>query len=94
MRTPQPSDAHRCLWRPTSAPSTLTHGLDAIYSIVDLTTPDPNSPRDLGWLLECQLVNADGASADTLRALVTDMRLVGLEPVIFVAQPPVRLTRA
>jgi hypothetical protein len=28
MRTPRPFDAHRCPWRPTPVPSTLTHGLD------------------------------------------------------------------
>jgi hypothetical protein len=56
-------------------------------AVVRLTTPDPNSRRDLGWLLECELANAGGARADTLRALLTDMRLVGLEPVVFTREP-------
>jgi hypothetical protein len=56
-------------------------------AVVHLTTPDPHSPRDLGWLVECELVNAFAASADTLRELLTDMRLVGLEPVVFTREP-------
>jgi hypothetical protein len=56
-------------------------------AVLHLTTPDPNSPRDLGWLVECELANADGTRADTLRELLTDMRLVGLEPVVFTREP-------
>jgi hypothetical protein len=33
-------------------------------AVVHLTTPDLNSPRDLGWLVECELANAGGAHAD------------------------------
>jgi hypothetical protein len=54
---------------------------------VRLTTPDPHSRRDLGWLLECELANAGGARADSLRELLTDIRLVGLEPVVFTREP-------
>jgi hypothetical protein len=53
---------------------------------VRLTTPDRNSRRDLGWLLECELANG-AAGADTVRELLTDMRLVGLEPVVFTRAP-------
>jgi hypothetical protein len=56
-------------------------------AVVHLTTPDLNSPRDLGWLVECELANAGGAHADRLRELLTDMRLVGLEPVVFTREP-------
>jgi hypothetical protein len=56
-------------------------------AVVHLTTPDPNSRRDLGWLLECELAIAGAARADTLRELLTDMRLVGLEPVVFTREP-------
>jgi len=52
-------------------------------AVVHLTTPDPNALRDLGWLVECELSSAGVAPADTLRELLTDMRLVGLEPVVF-----------
>jgi hypothetical protein len=56
-------------------------------AVVHLTTPDPSSPRDLGWVVECELANAGGVHADTLRELLTDMRLVGLEPVVFTREP-------
>jgi hypothetical protein len=56
-------------------------------AVVHLTSPDPKSRRDLGWMLECELASAGGAHADTLRGLITDMRLVGLAPIVFVAQP-------
>jgi hypothetical protein len=56
-------------------------------AVVHLGTPDPSSRRDLGWLLECELDNAGEAHANTLRALLTDMRLVGLEPVVFMREP-------
>jgi hypothetical protein len=56
-------------------------------AVVHLTSPDPSSPRDLGWVLECELANTDGACAVALRELLTDMRLVGLEPVVFTRQP-------
>jgi hypothetical protein len=52
-------------------------------AVVHLTTPGPNARRDLGWLVECELANAGGARADSLSELLTDMRLVGLEPVVF-----------
>jgi hypothetical protein len=55
--------------------------------VVHLTTPDLNSPRDLGWLVDCELANAGGACTDTLRELLTDMRLVGLEPVVYTREP-------
>jgi hypothetical protein len=37
-----------------------------------------------GWLLECEFTGADGA-VEGLRPLLTDMRLVGLQPTLFVA---------
>jgi hypothetical protein len=56
-------------------------------AVVHLTTPDPNALRDIGWLVECELSSAGTARADTLRELLTDMRLVGLEPVVFTREP-------
>jgi hypothetical protein len=56
-------------------------------AVVHVTTPDLNSPRDLGWLVECELANTASTRADTLRELLTDMRLVGLEPVVFTRDP-------
>jgi hypothetical protein len=56
-------------------------------AVVHLTSPDPSSPRDLGWVLECELANTDGACAVALRELLTDMRLVVLEPVVFTREP-------
>jgi hypothetical protein len=38
-----------------------------------------------GWLLECEFTDANGAVA-RLRTLLTDMRLVGLQPTVFVAE--------
>ena len=62
------------------------HGVQRT-AVVHLTSPDPNSPRDLKWILKCELTNANGARADALRELLTDMRLVGLEPVVFTREP-------
>jgi hypothetical protein len=56
-------------------------------AVVHLSTPDPSSRRDLGWLLECEVDDGGGAFADTLRGLLTDMRLVGLAPVVFMREP-------
>jgi hypothetical protein len=38
-----------------------------------------------GWLLECEFTVANGA-VGRLRPLLTDMRLVGLRPTVFVAE--------
>jgi hypothetical protein len=38
-----------------------------------------------GWLLECEFSAANGA-VERLRPLLTDMRLVGLQPTVFVAE--------
>ena len=56
-------------------------------AVVHLTTPNPTALRDLGWLVECELASVGAARADTLRELLTDMRLVGLEPVVFTREP-------
>jgi hypothetical protein len=39
-----------------------------------------------GWLLECEFTGANGA-VERLRPLLTDMRLVGLQPTVFVSEP-------
>jgi hypothetical protein len=56
-------------------------------AVVHLTTPDPNTLCDLGWLVECELSSTSIGRADALRDLLTDMRLVGLEPVVFTREP-------
>lgn len=38
-----------------------------------------------GWLLDCEFTGANGAVA-RLRPLLTDMRLVGLQPTVLVAE--------
>jgi hypothetical protein len=38
-----------------------------------------------GWLLECEFTGANG-SVKRLRPLLTDMRLVGLRPTVFVVE--------
>jgi len=38
-----------------------------------------------GWLLECDFTGANGM-VERLRPLLTDMRLVGLQPTVFVAE--------
>ena len=38
-----------------------------------------------GWLLECEFTGANG-TVERLRPLLTDMRLVGLQPTVFVAE--------
>jgi hypothetical protein len=52
-----------------------------------LTTPSVAGPREHGWLLDCELVDAAGPPGDALRELLTDMRLVGFDPTVFTAQP-------
>jgi hypothetical protein len=56
-------------------------------TVVDLTTPGTGGAREHGWLLDCELVDAAGSPSDALRELLTDMRLVGFDSTIFVAQP-------
>ena len=56
-------------------------------TVVDLTTPSMAGPREHGWLLDCELVDAAGPPSDALRELLTDMRLVGFDPTVFTAQP-------
>jgi hypothetical protein len=45
------------------------------------------SETDTGnvWLFECEFTGANGA-VERLRPLLTDMRLVGLQPTVFVAE--------
>jgi hypothetical protein len=38
-------------------------------------------------LLDCELVDVAGPPSDALRALLTDMRLVGFDPTIFMREP-------
>jgi hypothetical protein len=38
-----------------------------------------------GWLLECEFTGANG-TVEFLRPLLTDMRLVGLQPTVFLAE--------
>jgi len=38
-------------------------------------------------LLDCQLADAAGPPHGALRELVTDMRLVGFDPIVLMAQP-------
>jgi hypothetical protein len=38
-----------------------------------------------GWLLECEFTDANG-TVELLRPLLTDMRLVGLRPTVFLAE--------
>jgi hypothetical protein len=38
-----------------------------------------------GWLLECEFTGANG-TVELLRPLLTDMRLVGLQPTVFLAE--------
>ena len=61
-------------------------------TVVDLTTPSTDGPRKHGWLLDCELVDVAGPPSDALRALVTDMRLVGFDPTIFYGTAPAGLT--
>ena len=56
-------------------------------TVVDLTTPSTRGPREHGWLLGCELVDAAGPPSDALRELLTDLRLVGFDPTVFMARP-------
>jgi hypothetical protein len=47
----------------------------------------PELGRASGWLLECEFTEGGSGPAERLRPLLTDMRLVGLQPTIFVAEP-------
>jgi hypothetical protein len=55
-------------------------------TVVRLTTPGADDGCDRGWLLDCEVVDR-GGPPNAFRELLTDMRLVGLHPIIFVAQP-------
>ena len=70
--------------RPPSSPPGL---VIRRTTVVDLTTPSTGGPREHGWLLDCELVDAAGPPSDALRELLTDMRLVGFDPTVFTAQP-------
>jgi hypothetical protein len=61
-------------------------------TVVGLTTAGPDGPREHGWLLDCELVDAACPPSAALRELLTDMRLVGFDPIIFMAQPPAGVT--
>ena len=56
-------------------------------TVVRLTTPSADGRREHGYLLDCELVDTACPPGDTLRELLTDMRLVGFDPIIFMAQP-------
>ena len=56
-------------------------------TLVDLTTPSTAGPREHGWLMDCELVDAAGPPSGALRELLTDMRLVGFDPTVFMARP-------
>jgi hypothetical protein len=52
----------------------------AVVRVVGESRTDAGS----GWLMECQFTGANG-SLEVLRPLLTDMRLVGLQPTVFLA---------
>jgi hypothetical protein len=54
----------------------------AVVGVGGQSSPDTGN----GWLLECELTAANG-SLERLRPLLTDMRLVGLQPTVFVSEP-------
>jgi hypothetical protein len=56
-------------------------------TVVRLTTPRTGDQRDRGWLLDCELVDAECPPDDALRELLTDMRLVGFDPITLMARP-------
>jgi hypothetical protein len=56
-------------------------------AVVRLTTPRADDGCDRGWLLDCEVVDPAGPPDDAFRELLTDMRLVGFDPIIFVSQP-------
>jgi hypothetical protein len=53
----------------------------AVVRVVGQSRTDPGS----GWLLECEFTGANG-TVEVLRPLLTDMRLVGLQPTVFLAE--------
>ena len=58
-------------------------------TLVALTVPggERGCLREHGWLLDCQLADAAAPPHGALRELVTDMRLVGFDPIVLMAQP-------
>jgi hypothetical protein len=61
----------------------LRPGFDHV-AVMRLATTNPRG--DLGWLLDCKLTQSAGAPSDIVRELLTDMRLVGLQPALFLPQ--------
>jgi hypothetical protein len=59
-------------------------------TIIDPATLAADDPHQHGWLLECQLVDPASPPSDALRELLTDMRLIGFDPIIFTARPSQR----
>jgi hypothetical protein len=53
----------------------------AVVRVVDQSRSDAGN----GWLLECEFTGASGR-AQLLLPLLTDMRLVGLQPTVFLAE--------
>jgi hypothetical protein len=53
----------------------------AVVRVVGQSRIDAGS----GWLLECEFAGANG-TVELLRPLLTDMRLVGLQPTVFLAE--------
>jgi hypothetical protein len=62
-------------------------------TVVGLTA-GASDRRDRGWLLECELEDDAGPPGDILRDLLTDMRLVGLHPVVCAGQGRLHSPRA
>jgi hypothetical protein len=50
-------------------------------AVMRLATTNPRG--DVGWLLDCKLTQSARAPSDILRELLTDMRLIGLQPALF-----------
>jgi hypothetical protein len=65
----------------------LSADADVRRTAIRRVAAHPKLGRASGWLLECEFTEDSSDPTERLRPLLTDMRLVGLRPTIFVAEP-------
>ena len=76
-----------CTWLEQQAAGLSTRPGIRRARIIHRATLGADDPHQHGWLLECELVEAASPDSDALRELLTDMRLIGFDPIIFTVRP-------
>lgn len=55
-------------------------------TVVGLIGRTVDGPRTQGWLVDCELLDSAREPRQALGELLTDMRLIGFDPAVFMAQ--------